>query len=423
MPMWAYKGIGANGKSTSGVRDADTPKVLRQLLKKEGVIVTECEPSKQSARGAAAAKGAKGGKGGGGGALSKEVDIGAIFGGVKKTDVANFTRQLATLLKSGIALAEALGALFEQTENVRLKVPLGEVRTMVNEGSSLGDALAKHPKLFDELYISMVKAGEVAGNLDEVLNRLADFLESSQKLKSKVQSAMIYPVIMVVVGVVIMGILMVAVIPEITKMFKSQNKVLPLNTRFLIWFADTLRHYLFFIVIFWVGVIFGFRAWIKSPGGRPTWHRFVLRLPQVGDLARKINVARFSRTLGTMLQAGVPMLRALDTAKEIMGNVIMRKAIEDAKQAVTEGESLAVTLKRSGQFPPMMTHMVAVGERAGALEQMLGRVAETYENEVDMRLGRVTAMLEPLMLVGMGGTVAFIVFSILQPIMQMGSFK
>lgn len=424
MAMWAYKGIGANGKTTGGVRDADSPKLLRQLLKKEGVIVTECEPSKQGARGAAVGKGAKGGKGGaGGGALSKEVDLGAIFGGVKKTDIANFTRQLATLLKSGIALAEALGTLFEQTENVRLKVPLGEVRTMVNEGSSLGDALGKHPKLFDELYVSMVKAGEVAGNLDEVLNRLADFLESSQKLKSKVQSAMIYPVIMVVVGVAIMGILMVAVIPEITKMFKSQNKTLPLNTRFLIWFADTLRHYLFFIVIFWVGVIFGFRAWIKSPGGRVTWHRFVLRLPQVGDLARKINVARFSRTLGTMLQAGVPMLRALDTAKEIMGNVIMRKAIEDAKQAVTEGESLAVTLKRSGQFPAMMTHMVAVGERAGALEQMLGRVAETYENEVDMRLGRVTAMLEPLMLVGMGGTVAFIVFSILQPIMQMGSFK
>jgi len=418
MPMWAYKGIGANGKATAGVRDAESPKLLRQLLKKEGVIVTDCEVSTRGAKGAVAAAGK-----GGSGALSKEVDLGAIFGGVKKTDVANFTRQLATLLKSGIALAEALGALFDQTDNIRLKVPLGEVRTMVNEGSSLGDALGKHPKIFDELYVSMVKAGEVAGNLDEVLNRLADFLESSQKLKSKVQSAMIYPVIMVVVGVVIMGILMVAVVPEITKMFKSQGKTLPLNTRFLIWVADVIRGYLFFIVVFWVGAILGFRAWIKSPTGRPTWHRFVLRLPMVGDLARKVNVARFARTLGTMLQAGVPMLRALDTAKEIMGNVIMRKAIEDAKKAVTEGESLAVTLKRSGQFPAMMTHMIAVGGRAGALEQMLERVAETYETEVDMRLGRVTAMLEPLMLVGMGGTVAFIVFSILQPIMAMGQFK
>lgn len=427
MAMWAYKGIGPTGKATTGVRDAESPKLLRQLLRKEGVIVTDCTPSKQGG-GGKAAKAAKGGKGGagaaaGGGALSKEVDLGAIFGGVKKTDVANFTRQLATLLKSGIALAEALGTLFEQIENVRLKVPIGEVRTMVNEGSALGDALAKHPKIFDELYVSMVRAGEVAGNLDEVLNRLADFLEGSQKLKSKVQSAMIYPAVMVVVGVVIMGVLMVAVIPEITKMFKTQGKTLPVNTRFLIWLADTLRSHLFLIVLGWVGVIWGFRRWIKSESGRPAWHRFILRAPLVGDLARKINVARFSRTLATMLNAGVPMLRALDTAKEIMGNVVMRKAVDDAKQAVTEGESLAVTLKRSGQFPLMMTHMVAVGERAGALESMLERVAETYETEVDIKLTRVTGLLEPLMLVGMGGAVAFIVFSILQPIMAMGQFK
>ncbi|MBE7453275.1 MAG: type II secretion system inner membrane protein GspF [Kofleriaceae bacterium] len=424
MPMWAYKGIGPSGKSVGGVRDADSPKLLRQLLKKEGVIITECTPSKQGGKRPAAGKAVAGAAAGeGGGALSKEVDLGAIFGGVKKTDIANFTRQLATLLKSGIALAEALGTLFEQTDNVRLKVPLGEVRTMVNEGSSFGDALSKHPKLFDELFVSMVKAGEVAGNLDDVLNRLADFLDSSQKLKAKVQSAMIYPVIMVVVGIAIMGVLMVAVIPEITKMFKSQGKVLPLNTRFLIWVADTIRDYLLWIVLFWAGAIWGFRAWIKSEGGREVWHRWILRMPMIGDLARKINVARFARTLGTMLQSGVPMLRALDTAKQIMANVVMRKAVEDAKQAVTEGESLALTLKRSGQFPAMMTHMVAVGERAGALEQMLERVAETYENEVDLRLGRATAMLEPLMLVGMGGAVAFIVFSILQPIMGMGQFK
>jgi general secretion pathway protein F len=229
--------------------------------------------------------------------------------------------------------------------------------------------------------------------------------------------------VMVVVGVIIMGVLMVAVIPEITKMFKSQHKTLPINTRFLIWTADTLRHYLLFIVLGWAGAIWGFIYWMRSPTGRPVWHRFVLRSPLVGDLARKVNVARFSRTLATMLQAGVPMLRALDTAKEIMGNVIMRKAIEDAKQAVTEGESLAVTLKRSGQFPIMMTHMVAVGERAGQLEQMLERVAETYETEVDVKLTRVTGLLEPIMLVVMGGTVAFIVFSILQPIMAMGQFS
>ncbi len=413
MVMYAYKGLGPSGKSVSGVREADSPKVLRQMLRKDGVVITDFELSRQAVKGAGA-------KGVG---LSKQVDLGGIFAGVKKADVANFTRQLATLLKSGVALAEALSTLFEQTDNVRLKVPIGEVRTMVNEGSSFGDALAKHPRIFEELYVSMVRAGEVAGNLDEVLVRLADFLDSSQKLKSKVQSAMIYPVIMVVVGVVIMSILMIAVIPEITKIFKTQGKTLPINTRFLIWCADTLRNHLLLIILFWIGAIYGVRRWMRSESGKPIWHRMILRMPLIGGLARKINVARFARTLGTMLSSGVPMLRALDTAKQIVANVILRKAIEEAKQAVTEGESLAVTLKRSGHFPAMVTHMIAVGERAGALEAMLERISETYENEIDMQLTRLTSLLEPLMLVLMGGGVAFVVFSILQPIMSMGSFK
>jgi general secretion pathway protein F len=415
MVMYAYKGIGPTGKPVTGTRDAESPKAVRMLMRKDGVVVTDVEVSKKG--GGTAAKSAKG-KG-----LSKDVDLGGIFGGVKKADVANFTRQLSTLLKSGIALAEALSVMTEQTDNVRFKSPLGEVRTMVNEGSSLADAMAKHPKIFDELYVSMVRAGEVAGNLDEVLTRLADFLDSSQKLKSKVQSAMMYPVIMAVIGTAILSILMVAVIPQITKMFQSQKKTLPINTRMLIGTSDLLRNH-FLVIFLLVGLaIWGFIAWVRSPTGKERWHRFVLRIPMVGDLARKVNTARFSRTLSTMLSAGVPMLRALDTAKMILGNVVLRKAVEDAKQAVTEGESLAVTLRRSAQFPSMMTHMIAVGERAGQLEQMLERVAETYENEIDIRLARLTSMLEPLMIVAMGGAVAFVVFSILQPIMALGSFK
>lgn len=415
MVMYAYKGIGPTGKAVTGLRDAESPKAVRALLRKEGVVVTECEVSKKG--GGAAAK-AVGGKG-----LSKEVDLGALFGGVKKTEIANFTRQLSTLLKSGIALAEALSVMVDQQDNLRFKGPLGEVRTMVNEGSSLADAMAKHPKLFDELYVSMVRAGEVAGNLDEVLTRLADFLDSSTKLKSKVQSAMMYPIIMAVIGTVILAILMVAVIPEITKVFSAQKKTLPINTRMLIGVSDLIRNHFLLLLLLFAGSIWGFVAWIRSPSGKPRWHAFVLRLPMIGDLARKVNVARFSRTLSTMLTAGVPMLRALDTAKEILGNVVLRKAIDDAKQAVTEGESLAVTLRRSGQFPSMMTHMIAVGERAGQLEQMLERIAETYENEIDLRLTRLTSLLEPLMIVAMGGAVAFVVFSILQPIMAMGKFR
>ncbi|MEZ4368305.1 MAG: type II secretion system inner membrane protein GspF [Kofleriaceae bacterium] len=423
--MYAYKGLSPAGKAVSGLREAESPKLLRQLLRRDGVVVTSCEvsskggggkaPSKGAGKGAATAGAAKGG-------LSRQVDLGGLFGGVKPVDIAAFTRETATLLRAGIPLAEALGAMVEQTTNLRFKVPLGEIRAMVNEGSSLADALGKHPKLFDDLYVSMVRAGEAAGNLDDVLVRLADFMDGAQKLKTKVQSAMIYPVIMLVVGIAIVAVIMTKVVPEITKQFNAQGKVLPINTRMLIWLSDLFRDYLGLILLATVAGIIGFRLWIKSASGRPIWHRFVLRLPVVGELVRTVSVSRFARTLGTMLSAGVPMLRALDAGKEIVGNVIIKRAIDDAKVAVTEGESLATTLRKSGQFPPSTINMISVGERSGQLEDMLTRIADTYDNSTDVKLGRLTALLEPLMLVFMGGAVAFIVFSVLQPILEQASF-
>jgi general secretion pathway protein F len=413
MPLYAYKGVGPTGKAVTGTRDAESPKVLRQLLRKDGVAVTSFDLSKGGTQ-AQALNAKKSG-------LSRDVDLGNFFGGVTKSEISAFTRQLATLLRSGIPLAESLGALVEQAPNPRFKARLAEIRTAVNEGIALGDALAKHPKLFDELFVSMVRAGELAGNLDEVLARLADFLEASQKLKSKVQGAMIYPAIMVLIGTAIIAILMIKVIPEITKTFAQQGKTLPINTRFLIGLSSFIGQNWLYLFLGGAGAAVGFTRWKASPDGKPVWHRFVLRLPAIGPLVRTIDVSRFARTLGTMLQSGVPMLRALDAAKATMGNVLMQQAVEQAAKAVTEGESLAVTLKKSGQFPPTMIHMTAVGERAGQLEQMLGRVAETYEAEIETKLGRFIALLEPLMLLSMGIIVAFIVISILQPIMDLGS--
>ena len=415
MPMYAYKGVSPTGKAITGVRDAESPKLLRQLLRKDGVLVTSFELS----RGGKLAKEVNSKKGG----LSRDVDLGGLIGGVRKVEIAAFTRQMATLIKAGIPLADALGALVEQINNVRFKAPVSEVRAAVNEGSSLADALARHPKLFDDLFVSMVRAGEVAGNLDEVLTRLADFLEGSQKLKSKVQSAMIYPLVMVIVGSIIMSVLMIKVIPNITEMFRQQGKTLPINTRMLIATSDFIRNWWWALLFLTVAGIALLVQWTKGKEGRMAWDRFALRLPVVGELVRTVNVSRFARTLGTMLHSGVPMLRALDTAKQIVGNVLIQQAIEDAKRAVTEGESLAATLKKSGQFPATMIHMVAVGEKAGQLEQMLERVADTYEAEVDTKLTRLTALLEPVMLVVMGGAVAFIVFSILQPIMDLGQLS
>lgn len=411
MPLYAYKGIGPTGKAMNGVRDADSPKALRQLLRKDGIVVTGFDISKGGKKGKVAGKG-----------LNRDVDFGDLLTRVKRTEVAVFTRQLATLLRAGIPLAECLGALFEQIENVKFKAIAGEVRTAVNEGSSLADALGKHPSVFDNLYVSMVRAGELAGNLDEVLGRLAEFMESADKLKSKVQGAMIYPIIMIFIGVGIMGLLMVAVVPQITGVFMQQGRALPWHTALLINTSDFVSAYWWLIILGGTAAWIGFSRWKKSPGGQPIWHRFLLRMPLLGGIVKQVAISRFTRTLGTMLHAGVPMLRSLDTAKDIMGNVILMDVVEDAKKAVTEGESLAVTLRKSGHFPPTVTHMIAVGERAGELETMLERVAETYDSQVDTRLERMTTILEPLMLLVMAGGVGFVIFAILTPIMNMNQF-
>lgn len=411
MPMYAFKGFGSNGKSTQGVRDAESPKVLRQLLRKEGIVTTDISVSKG---GKTEAKGS---------GLGREVNFSEIFQRVSKADVAGMTRQMATLVRARIPLAEALGAMFEQIENVKFKSIMGEVKNAVNEGSSFADALAKHPRLFDDLYVSMVRAGETAGNLDEVLNRLADFMESSQKLKSKVQGAMVYPVIMILVGASIVLILMVAVVPRITNLFEAQGKALPWNTKLLIFISDAVLGYWWAMFLGLIAVAVLFAKWKSTDEGKHKWHSTTLRLPVIGGLVRRVSIGRFCRTLGTMLSSGVPMLRALKISQEVMTNVVLRDAVEEASIAVSQGESLAMTLRKGGHFPPTVIHMIAVGERAGELETMLTRIAETYESEVDMQLDRMTSLIEPLMLVGMGVAVGFIVFSILMPIMDMAKFS
>jgi general secretion pathway protein F len=407
MTLYAYKGIASSGKSVNGTCDADSPKQLRAKLRADGITVISSSVAK--------GKAIKGdGKG-----LGKEVDLGAVFSKVKRIEIQAFARQLATMLNAGIPLAEALGALFEQTDGEKFKHIVGEIRTAVNEGSSLADALASHEGVFDELFVSMVRSGETAGNLEEVLSRLADFMESAAKLRSKVKGAMIYPVIMLVVGVGIMGVLMVAVVPKITSLFDAQSVQLPLNTRMLIGFSDFLGAYWWLLILATIGAFFLFRAWVRTPSGKKAWHTRVLKMWLVGPLVRQVAVSRFTRTMGTMLKAGVPMLKVLETSKAVLGNAVLIDVVDEAKRSITEGDSLAATLKRSGEFPPSVTHMVAVGEKSGALEDMLLRVADSYESEVETKLDNLTGMLEPLMLVVMGGSVAFVVFSILMPMMEM----
>jgi general secretion pathway protein F len=418
MPLYAWKGLDAAGKSTNGTREADGPKSLRQVLRKDGLFLTELREVVGGSRQAAAVSGgaapAKG--------LKREIDFSRFFERVRTQEIAVFTRQLATLLKAGIPLAEALGALTEQSDNKKLQLVLAGIRQKVNEGGALADAMMVHPKLFPELYTNMVRSGETAGNLDAVLARLADFMDQQYALRAKVSGAMTYPILMMIIGTVVMAVLMVAVVPKITSIFEETGKALPWNTQLLIMVAGLTGSYWWLLAALAAGGWFLGQRWAATAKGRNRVDRIKLRLWVVGRLVRYVAVARFSRTLATMLASGVPLLTALEIVKKVLNNVVLERVIEESRDAIREGESIATTLKRSGQFPSMMCHMVAVGERSGQLETMLENVAGAYERDVEVEVARMTALLSPLMIVVMAVGVGFIVFSVITPIMNLQEF-
>jgi len=408
MPVYQYKGLTAKGKTITGVAEASGPFELQKKLAQENIYLTEVGEAKVSV---ATASGAS--------VLRKEVSLRSVFERVRQSDVAIMTRQLATLLRASVPMSEALQALVAQQENKRFRAMLATVREKVREGSSLADALSEHKEAFSDLYVNMVRVGEASGTLDIVLSRLADFLESSVRLRSKIIAAMIYPILMVCVAFVIVTIMMLFVIPKVTEMFEEMGGQLPLVTRILIAISHTFAN-TWFIVFPLLGVgVYYLRRYTRTEKGRLWADSLVLRIPVFGATIRLIAVARFARTLATLLNGGVPVLTALDIAKNIVNNVVLAKAIEEARLAVREGESIAKPLEKSGQFPPMMTHMIAIGEQSGQLEEMLLNVADAYDSEVENKVTTLTAVLEPVMIVGMGLMVTFLVFAILMPMLKM----
>lgn len=409
MPVFVYKGLDARGKEVKGMLDAESPKTLRATLKKDGIRIVEHreENAPKSSRSTAAAL------------ASTEVDLKKYFERITVAEVALVTRQIATLLKSGITLIDALTAIVDQVEKEKMKRVFGAIKAAVNEGSSLAGAMSQHPTVFDTLYVSMIRAGEASGALDKVLIRLADFTEAQARLKSKVMSAMMYPAIMMGVGSLIMAILFVVVIPRITKIFTQIKAELPLQTRFLIFVADVIKDYWWLLIIVAIAIVYFFRRWLRSAKGRRRFDTSLLKAPIIGNIARLVAVARFSRTLATLLRAGVPVLNALDIVKDVLNNVRLAEVVAEAREAIREGESIADPLKRSKEFPPIVVHMVATGEKSGQLEEMLENVADNYDFQVDQRVERLTTLIEPIMIVGMGGGVAFVVWAILMPILSL----
>jgi general secretion pathway protein F len=405
MPVFEYKALSNTGKPVQGLKEAESPKALRAALKRDGVFLTDVLGEKQQQA-----------------QQAREVNVRRwVVGRVSADDLAITTRQLAVLVHAGIPLIDALNALVEQVEHERLKRVISDVKQRVNEGSSLADALAVHAKVFSTLYVNMIRAGESSGALDVVLVRLADFTESQARLRSKVMGAMTYPAAMGVVGGGIMLILFAVVIPKITKIFEDTQVVLPLTTKLLIGFSSFVSDYWWALLLLAGAAAWGFMRWKDSTAGRARWDRTKLTLPIFGRLIRTIAIGRFARTLATLLKSGVPLLAAMDIVKNIVGNVRLAEVIEQSRQAIQEGESIAAPLKRSGEFPPLVHHMVAIGERSGSLEEMLGNVADAYEDQVDTTVAALTSLMEPIMIVVMGAVVTFIVFSVLMPILQINT--
>lgn len=473
MAVFEYRGLNAaSGKQVTGVRDADNIRVLRAMLKRDGVLLTSAHESDKAEA-----------------SQRRKIDIGAFFRRVTVADVAMMTRQLATLVSAGIPLVESVTALTDQVEKIELKRVLTQVRDRLNEGISLAKALETNTKVFPPLYVNMVAAGEASGTLETVLERLADFMEGQARLRGKVSAALAYPILMLVIGSALISVMMVVVVPKVTSIFASLDRALPWYTALLITVSNVLssaqmggfvltvglsvalRKYvqarnveppkgappgpkprpvgpmvgmgiaggalaLGFTVVesfldYGEGIVLGAVAgyllarllrYIATPEGRVRYAHFILSMPIFGSLFRMLAVARFARTLATLLQSGVPLLKAMIIVRNVLGNAKLEKVIEEATGSIREGESIAAPLKRSGDFPPIVTHMIAVGEKSGQLEQMLENVARAYDTQVDTRVQALTSLLEPLMIVVMGGAVGFIAFSILMPLIQMNDF-
>lgn len=459
MAVFVYSGLAvATGKKVSGVRDADNPKLLRAVLKREGILLTEATEEKR------------------GKAQGRKIDLGAFFRRVSVGDIAMLTRQLATLVSAGIPLVEAVSALIEQVDKEELQKTLALIRDRLNEGSSLAKALEPHAQMFPPIYTNMVAAGEVSGTLETVLERLADFMEKQAQLRGKVGGALAYPILMMLLGTGLMTVMMVVVVPKVTNIYATLDRALPWYTALLIFVSSALSSnqalgfvtsllslvftrkalapgpkrtawtaaaticglglllFLFTVaskVAYGMGIVGGiivgfgisrFLSYIATPAGQVWKDGFLLKTPLFGPVLRMLAVSRFSRTLATLLKSGVPLLKAMEIVRHVLDNAMLSKIVEEATGSIREGESIAGPLKRSKQFPPIVVHMIAVGERSGQLETMLENVSRAYDAQVETRVQAMTSLLEPLIIVFMGGGVGFIAFSILMPLIQMNDF-
>lgn len=404
MATFAYKALDKAGTEVAGTLDADNERLALGRLRDMGYLPLEIREEKVAK----------------GGILDTFLGI-FMRKRVRGKDIITFTRQLSTLIDSGLPLLRSLNVLGEQTESPNLKVQIKDIAQSVQGGSTFSDALAKHPRTFNKLYVNMIKAGETGGVLEVVLARLAEFSEKEQAVRAKVRGAMVYPALVILVGVGVVLFLTIAIIPTFVSMFTEINLTLPIPTRIMMVASNFLRGFWWIILLAILALITIYRIWVRKERGRYQSDRIKLRIPILGDLMKKSAISRFARTLGTLITSGVPILQALLIVRDTAGNEVISRAMVAVHNSIREGESIAGPLGKSPVFPPMVVHMIAVGEETGALDNMLIKVSDAYDREVDTVVAALTSVLEPILILGMGIVVGFIVISMYLPIFQMSA--
>ncbi|MBF0300398.1 MAG: type II secretion system inner membrane protein GspF [Oligoflexia bacterium] len=400
MAIFSYKGIDRKGKEIKGNITSDNLALAKQKIISSGVMLINIEEKKS--------------------VNTNKITIGSK---VNIQELSLMTRQLATLISAKIPIAESLSALVDQVDHPTLRVVLSEVKQKINEGSSLAKSLSDYPKIFDNIYVNMVEAGEASGTLHIVLIRLADFTEGQSRLKNKIIGAMLYPIIMMSVGGLMMIFIFVTIIPKLAKLFVSMKQNLPWPTKLCIGISNFLQNYWIGVIIFIIFFIITMRWYLNTENGKDKWHHLQLRIPILGEIITMLNVGRFCSTLATLLNSGVPILLSLKIVKNLISNVHMQRTVDESRAQVSEGASLTGPLISSGLFPPLVTHMIKLGEKSGELETLLEIVAKNYEEQVNNKLGGLTTTLEPIMIILMGCGVAFVVLSVVIPMMSLTSLK
>ncbi len=398
MATFKYSARDATGRVVAGAIDADTEVMVIGKLQEMGFFVTNLERAAQRA------------------------DLGAGLRRLRKVgmrELTVFSRQFATMVNAGLSMVRTLSILEQQTESRKLRGIVGEVRKDVEEGMTLSDAFGKHPETFNTLTVNMVRAGEVGGVLDDVLNRLATFFEKDLALRQKVRAALTYPAAIFIFAIGVIFFLVFFILPQFIGFFEGMDLVLPLPTRILIWFTKTLTGFWYVFLGFLLLGLYGLRMYTSSPAGRMNFDRFKLRVPIFGSLVRKVIISRFTRTLGTLITSGVPIMQALEVVARAVENKVVSQAIENVRSSIREGESIALPLQASGLFPPMVVQMTAVGEETGTLDNMLQKIADFYDAEVETVLTQLTSILEPLLIMFLGFVVGFIVLSFYMPLYQL----